>query len=103
MRRKPRQNLSSDGIELARYVGDSMGSYRYVVTSTLPRAIQTAIALGYEVNETIETIGGAPENILSIVSWPKSFSEVARVVAEVSEVGGYARSQADVWLKVAES
>lgn len=103
MRRKPGQHLSQDDIKLARHVGDSLGSYHYVVTSTVPRAIQTAIALGYEVNETIETIGEVPEDILSIVGWPKSFAEVTQVIGDVAKVSACAKSQADVWRKVAAS
>lgn len=59
MRRKPGQHLSQEGIELARIVGDTLGSYHRIVSSTVPSAIQTAIALGYEVDETIEAIGEA--------------------------------------------
>lgn len=103
MRRKPGQHLSRNGIKLARYVGDSMGAIHHVVTSTVPRAIQTAIALGYEVNDTIETIGEVPVDILSIVGWPKSFTEVARVVDEVARVRECANSQANVWRNVVES
>lgn len=102
MRRKPGQYLSQEGIELARTVGDTLGSYHRIVTSTVHRSIQTAIALGYEVDETIEVIGEVPEAVLNIVGWPKSFAEVARVVGEDAEVSGFARSQVDVWRQTVE-
>ena len=59
MRRKPGQRLSQDGIELARLVGDGSGHFDLVVSSDVPRAIETAIAMGYEVNEIDPKIGRA--------------------------------------------
>jgi broad specificity phosphatase PhoE len=46
MRRKPGAHLSQDGIELARLVGETSGPFSLVVTSPIPRAIETAIAMG---------------------------------------------------------
>ena len=103
MRRKPGQHLSQEGIELARSVGDTLGSYHRIVTSTVPRAIQTAIALGYAVDEAIEAIGEVPEAVLEAVGWPKPFAEVARLVGEMVEVGDFAQSQAGIWRKTVQS
>ena len=44
MRRKPGAHLSQDGIALARLIGENAGPYDLVVTSTIPRAVETAIA-----------------------------------------------------------
>ena len=38
MRRKPGQHLSQEGIELARSVVDTLGSYHRIVTSTVPQS-----------------------------------------------------------------
>lgn len=41
------QPLSPAGVDLARRVGSQRGHFERVVTSTLPRAFETAIAMGY--------------------------------------------------------
>ena len=56
MRYKPGQNLRQEGIDLARNMAEkynfSSETVHFTVTSTIPRAIQTAIAMGIAVNET---------------------------------------------------
>lgn len=49
MRAKPGQHLNQAGVDLARRVGDGMGRFDRVVTSRLPRAFETAIAMGYAI------------------------------------------------------
>lgn len=56
MRTKPGQHLSQAGVDLARAVGSTMGRFDLVVTSTIPRAFETAIAMGYAVGEQIEAL-----------------------------------------------
>ena len=51
MRRKPGAHLSQDGIALARLVGGTAGPFSLVVTSTIPRAIETAIAMARDLPE----------------------------------------------------
>ena len=46
MRVQPGQHLNQAGVALARRVGETMGPFALVVTSTLPRAYETAIAMG---------------------------------------------------------
>ena len=60
MRRKPGQHVSQDGIDLARLVGAESGPFNLVVTSPVPRAVETAIAMGFEVDETDESLGRIP-------------------------------------------
>ena len=50
MRTPPSEHLSREGVDLARRVGATLGSYDLVVTSDLPRAIETAIVMGYAVD-----------------------------------------------------
>ena len=76
MRRKPGQRLSQDGIELARLVGDGSGHFDLVVSSDVPRAIETAIAMGYEVNEIDPMLGQLPDDVFDSGVWPASFDKV---------------------------
>ena len=46
-RNAPQPHLSQLGVDLARQVGDEMGKFDRVVTSTVPRAFETALAMGH--------------------------------------------------------
>lgn len=81
VRHKPGQNINQQGVELARRVGAGMGRFDVVVTSPLPRAFQTAIAMGYAVDDEIAEIGvdafGDPG--ADYDSW-RTFEDIARSV-----------------------
>lgn len=47
--------LSQLGVEQARRLGEGAGPYAKVVTSVLPRAIQTAVAMGFAVDQVLVT------------------------------------------------
>ncbi len=102
MRRKPGEHLSQDGIELARLVGEASGPFGLVVTSTVPRAIETAIAMGFEVHETLPALGESMDALYREIGWPNPFSRVARAVNNVTERAGFARAQSDLWRSVVE-
>ena len=102
MRRKPGEHLSQDGIELARLVGEASGPFGLVVTSTVPRAIETAIAMGFEVHETLPALGEAMEALHRKVGWPNPFPRVARAVKDLTEGAEFARGQSDLWRRVVE-
>jgi broad specificity phosphatase PhoE len=46
--------LSAAGVALARIVGATIGDFAHVVASTIPRTIETAIAMGFAVDEVVE-------------------------------------------------
>lgn len=48
--------LSQVGVEYARRLGVTMGSFAYVATSVSPRARETAIAMGFAVDQEIVTL-----------------------------------------------
>ncbi len=48
--------LSQAGVEYARQLGASMGPFAYVATSVSPRARETAIAMGFAVDQEIVTL-----------------------------------------------
>jgi broad specificity phosphatase PhoE len=51
-------HLSAQGIALARAMGAELGPIARVLTSTSPRAIETAIAMGLAVDETVDLPSG---------------------------------------------
>jgi broad specificity phosphatase PhoE len=101
MRRKPGEHLSQDGILLARLVGSTSGPFSLVVTSAILRAVETAIAMGFEVNQTLDALGHFSD-ALREVGWPNSFARVAQAVAMGGSVGKFAEEQARLWRSVVE-
>jgi broad specificity phosphatase PhoE len=101
MRRKPGIHLSQDGVTLARQVGETSGPFDLVVTSPLERAMQTAIAMGWKVNETVELLAHYPDDLIEQIGWPAPFSHLADVVARDSTIADFAAQMANMWHKIA--
>jgi len=57
IRATPEQHLTHEGVLLARRVGQTLGEYDHVATSEIPRAIETAIAMGYGVDRYHSMLG----------------------------------------------
>jgi hypothetical protein len=51
-------HLSAQGVALARAVGAELGPIAYVLTSAAPRAIETAVAMGVAVDNTVDLPSG---------------------------------------------
>ena len=103
MRRKPGQHLSQDGIDLARLVGETSGPYSLVVTSPIPRAVETAIAMGFEVDETNELLALIPKEVQrSIDDWPSPFSVVSQAVGSGGPAAKFGAELAEVWRGIVE-
>ena len=80
-------HLSAEGVALARFVGASLGPFARVVTSTSPRAIETALAMGFAVDDTVELPSGdVPGEVEHHDQWrwPRPF----RTYAELLGRGG---------------
>ena len=102
MRRKPGAHLSQDGIALARLVGQEAPAYAHVVTSTIPRAIETAIAMGFEVHEMLDALGELPDAVMAAIGWPHPFAQVSQALAASSIATEFAAAQARLWRNIAE-
>jgi len=63
IRSKPGEHLSQQGVTLARLVGENLGPFDKVITSTLPRAFETAIAMGFAVDEQLELLGSTGDGL----------------------------------------
>lgn len=94
--------LSQAGVDQARRVGATMGPYDKVVTSVVPRARETALAMGFAVDHELVTLGSDPG--LYSEGEAAGLSEVEspfQVLAELVKSGGayhrYAHSLAALW------
>ena len=96
----PSEHLSREGVTLGRRVGATLGKYDLVVTSELPRAIETAIAMGYGVDR-YATMLGSMMLADTEVDWTLGF----RAFATAAKRGGIthhaAQSHADLLRSIA--
>jgi broad specificity phosphatase PhoE len=90
-------HLSQEGVSLARCVGNTMGHFDRVVTSTLPRAFDTAIAMGYAVDYELEELMPADGLVSTEVDLDASYAEVARAVKLGRHAANYAKEMAKLW------
>lgn len=102
IRTKPGEHLSQQGVTLARLIGQNLGPFDRVVTSTVPRAFETAIAMGFAVdeqNEIMSTYGSAVERE---APWPLSLAGYAEVVRNGGAAAKYANQLAAVYSRLVD-
>ncbi len=103
MRVKQGKHLSQDGVTLARRVGGEIGPFARVVTSTVPRAFETAIAMGFAVDEELDELSTMPDAVEDEYDWQSGFEAAAQAVAQDGAAAKFARSQAKLWKSIAQS
>jgi broad specificity phosphatase PhoE len=93
VRTQPHDRLNQAGVALARLVGQSMGPFDRVVTSKYSRAFETAIAMGFAVDEQAEILSTYGEyDVEKEVPWPQSFSVYADAIKANGDAAKYARN-----------
>lgn len=93
-------HLNQKGISLARKVGQGLGPFQFVATSSLPRAFETAIAMGFAVDEQnglMNTYGGAVERE---APWPLPFYHYSEIVRQDGAAARYAYQLMDYYTAI---
>jgi broad specificity phosphatase PhoE len=103
MRSIPGVHLSKEGVALARRIGQEIGPFERVVTSTLPRAFETAIAMGFAVDEQVELMSTYGDAVEQEVPWPQSFAAYAKAVKRDKAASRYAQQLAKYYSDLAAS
>jgi broad specificity phosphatase PhoE len=92
IRFQPGDHLNPEGVALARMVGQGIGPFERVVTSTLPRAFETAIAMGFAVDEQAKVMSTyGSYDVDKEVPWPQSFAAYSDAVKANGAAAKYAR------------
>ena len=102
IRQKPGDHLSQQGVTLARLVGQNLGPFDRVVTSTLPRAFETAIAMGFAVDEQNELMSSYGDDVGHEAPWPLSLAGYEEVVRSGGAAASYAAQLAEVYARLAK-
>jgi broad specificity phosphatase PhoE len=100
--------LSQHGVDLARQMGASLGPFTQVVTSVVPRARETALAMGFAVDYEIVTLASEEEMFAEAATvrwWEEAhpFVAMARVIATKGGTYRYAHGLVAVWRDILTS
>jgi broad specificity phosphatase PhoE len=99
-------HLSSDGVALARAVGAEIGPFDVVVASDVPRTLETALAMGFAVDDAIDV--GIDDSFWSEVGkhehwrWPDAFAGYRAAIASGGAVAKVGAAQREAWSTVLE-
>jgi broad specificity phosphatase PhoE len=97
----PGVHLSQEGIALAQRIGREIGPFERVITSTLPRAYETAVAMGFAVNEQVELMSTYGDSVEHEVPWPQDFAVYAKAVRRKKAAAHYAEKLASLYAGLA--
>jgi broad specificity phosphatase PhoE len=93
--------LSQQGVDLARRLGAQSQPFDRVVTSVLPRARETAIAMGFAVDYELMTLAGNEVYAeLQDMEWGDSknpFPSIAGLISGGGEYETFANAMASLW------
>ena len=95
-RNAPQPHLSQQGVDLARRAGEGLGSFDRVMTSTVPRAFETAIAMGYAVDEQIEQLGMMSDAVTAAIQWNAGYTAWLTAAQNSPVVAQYTQALAGV-------
>lgn len=103
----PNQNLSQEGVTLARRLGEETGHFDEVVTSPLPRCTQTAVAMGYAISQTINELAGDDglgESFphMESLNWKLGCGVFSEQLAFLPELTDFVSKQARIWRDIVE-
>jgi broad specificity phosphatase PhoE len=102
IRSKPGDHLNQGGVSLARRVGEGLGPFTRVVTSTLPRAFETAIAMGFAVDEQNALMSAYGADVEREVPWPQPFAVYARAIRRGGSAQYYGEQLARYYARLTE-
>lgn len=103
IRERMSQDLSIQGQTLARMIGEELGPFQRVYTSGIPRAFQTAVAMGFQVDEQMELLNTYGDSVEAEIPWPASFDEYTTPVLRGGAPKRYAERLVAYYTDLAES
>jgi broad specificity phosphatase PhoE len=102
-------HLSTEGVALARQIGGEIGPFDLVLTSPVPRALETAIAMGFAVNDQPEALGELPPAVLAEIghherwAWEEPFVRFAYWVRQGGATTRLGERQREAWVQALTS
>ena len=91
-------HLSHEGVRAARALGASLGRFDHVVASTSPRTMETAIAMGAAVDDTMEMPSPVETGEIEFHlwrEWDDPFTTVRQLARESDAVDSYLTAEVE--------
>jgi broad specificity phosphatase PhoE len=98
--RQQNGHLSREGVDLARRVGKTAGPFDFAVTSPVTRAVETAIAMGYAVDDEIDLLATFGPKVEAEVDWREGFQGFSRALPRNGAATAYMRDLADLMTRL---
>jgi broad specificity phosphatase PhoE len=102
-------HLSAAGVALARKLGNSMGPFDRVLTSQVPRTLETALAMGFAVDDQLVALGEISPAAYAEIGhherwgWEQPFVRFAELVAQGGATAELGHAQRQTWVAALES
>ncbi len=96
----PYPHLNQQGVDLARKVGNDLGPFNLVITSSKPRAFETAIAMGFAVDQTLKEFSGISSTVDQEIAWNAGFQKFAETYENNGATSLWAKGLAKIFLKI---
>lgn len=90
-------HLNQKGVALARKVGQGIGPFDFVATSTQTRALETAIAMGFAVHEQNEMMSTYGPVVEREAPWPMPYFHYSKIVMQDGAAARYAYGLLDYY------
>jgi broad specificity phosphatase PhoE len=99
-------HLSQAGVNLAGRIGRQVGLVDYLAAGTVPRTLETALAMGYAVDELVDWDGGIPvrDEVPHHAQWEweRPFETYAELIRAGGKLAALAGRQAEQWTRLVE-
>ncbi|MCE7735961.1 MAG: histidine phosphatase family protein [Candidatus Heimdallarchaeota archaeon] len=104
IRNQSNVHLNQAGVTLARKVGESMGNFDFIVSSGHERAYETAIAMGFAVDDIREELMTFGDEIMDEVeNWTMTFSKIKEYYDQKGALYRYCLTQQKLYEKLLEN
>ncbi len=94
-------HISRQGVALAQAVGNAIGPFELVVATPVPRTMETALAMGFAVDDVVDFVIGAEfwDEVAKYEHWaaPDAFAGYREAIATSGLVAKVGRMQRDAW------
>jgi broad specificity phosphatase PhoE len=102
-------HLSREGVALARQIGGEIGPFDLVLTSPVLRTLETALAMGFAVNDQLEALGDLSAEVWAEIGhherwgWEEPFVTFAHFVRQGGATTRMGERQRETWVRALES
>jgi len=102
-------HLSAEGVIQARRERETLPAFDLVLTSQIPRTLETALAMGFAVDDQIAGLGEIPLEVWEEIGhherweWEEPFAQFAQIISRGGATDALGKLQREIWTNALES